>query len=337
MKRIPLVAIAALAAAGSSAQAQTVLSARSGMVHYTEGEVFIADKRIDPKPAEFPRVEEGQTLRTAEGRVEVLLTPGVFLRLAENSEVRMISSSLSDTRMELLSGSALVEAGELSKEHSIALTLAGTVVEFRKHGLFRIDTNPARVRAYDGEAMIVKDSQSVTLKESRETLLTGVLAAEKFNKETSPDAFHRWASRRAGYLAAANISAARRISDSGLTLGRSGWIYNSFFGMFTYVPGLQNYWSPFGYSYYAPNHVADVYYRPQPLPSGVGMSPDMGVGGGIRNSSPNYGGYRGGGYSGGGGGYSAAPPPAPTGGGAPPPSGPRGGDGGGSRGSSSGR
>src|SRR5579863_8699003 len=72
------------------ARAQSVISAHSGVIHYVEGDVTIDGSAVHPKFAEFPDVKSGQVLATEEGRVEVLLTPGVFLRLSENSSVRML-------------------------------------------------------------------------------------------------------------------------------------------------------------------------------------------------------------------------------------------------------
>ncbi len=56
-------------------------------------------------------MEKGQTLATEDARAEVLLTPGVFLRLGSHSSFKMVSNLLSDTRLEVLSGTAIVEVG----------------------------------------------------------------------------------------------------------------------------------------------------------------------------------------------------------------------------------
>ena len=80
--------------AASLAWGQQAISARSGMIHYIEGDATIDGTAIHPKFAAFPDVKNGQLLATGEGRAEVLLTPGVFLRLAENSSVRMLSNAL---------------------------------------------------------------------------------------------------------------------------------------------------------------------------------------------------------------------------------------------------
>src|SRR3954462_1876934 len=89
------------------AWAQSVISAHSGVIHYVEGDVSVDGAPVHTKFAEFQDVKAGQLLATAEGRAEILLTPGVFLRMAENSSVRMVSNALADTRLEVVSGSAL--------------------------------------------------------------------------------------------------------------------------------------------------------------------------------------------------------------------------------------
>src|SRR5665213_129110 len=76
------------------AWAQSVISAHSGVVHYIEGDVSIDGTAIHPKFAKFPDVKAGQVVATAEGRSGILRTPGVFLRIAENSSVRMLSNIL---------------------------------------------------------------------------------------------------------------------------------------------------------------------------------------------------------------------------------------------------
>src|SRR5262245_47884082 len=69
----------------SSAWAQQVVSARAGTVHHVEGEAVVAGTQLQPKEGLFYEVKEGQRLETRAGRAEVLLNPGIFLRLAPNS------------------------------------------------------------------------------------------------------------------------------------------------------------------------------------------------------------------------------------------------------------
>ena len=82
--------------------AQAVISAHSGLVNFVEGDVKIADQTVKLNGAIFPDVKVGQTLSTQKGRAEVLLTPGVFLRLDNNTSFRMVSNKLTDTQVEIL-------------------------------------------------------------------------------------------------------------------------------------------------------------------------------------------------------------------------------------------
>src|SRR5690242_11182530 len=81
---------ALLSLGGGAARAQSVISARSGLIHYVEGRVLLDGKPVEVKITNFPEVKESMELRSEDGRAEVLLNPGVFLRLAENSAVRMV-------------------------------------------------------------------------------------------------------------------------------------------------------------------------------------------------------------------------------------------------------
>src|SRR5665213_2721075 len=89
---------------------QSVISARSGLVNYFEGNVFLDGRPLVRKFGTFARLAPGSTLLTQSGRAEVLLTPNVYFRMGENSTIRMISDSLADTQVELLAGSASVDS-----------------------------------------------------------------------------------------------------------------------------------------------------------------------------------------------------------------------------------
>ena len=69
--------------------AQKVVSARAGLITYLQGPAFVDGKPVVLKTARFPQMRDGETLSTGRGRAELLLAPGVVLRLAENSQVRM--------------------------------------------------------------------------------------------------------------------------------------------------------------------------------------------------------------------------------------------------------
>jgi hypothetical protein len=311
--------------AGSSF-AQNVISAKSGLINWTEGQVFLGDSAVKQKFGEYADVKTGQHLRTEEGRAEVLLTPGVFLRVAENSEIAMVANALSDTRIEIVKGSVVIEASEISKENSVEFLVAGSRVDLRKNGVFRIDaSDPPRIRAYDGEIALFQNGQQTVIKEGRQLLLTSVPVAEKFSKDDT-DPFFRWAARRSGYVAAANLSAARYLRENN-SLGTSGWYYSPYMGLFTYIPIHGYYRNMWNYAYYSPSRVYEPTQSWNPGPHADGFS-GMNAGRGMSDmGGRSYGGMNGGG------GYQA---PATS---APAPSAPaaaRGGGGGSSRGGGSG-
>jgi hypothetical protein len=247
----------------AGAWAQSVISAHSGVIHYIEGDVTIDGTAIHPKFAEFPDVKSGQLLATEEGRAEVLLTPGVFLRLRENSSVRMISNALADTRLEVVSGSALVEVGELLEHNAISLEAAGARIALSKKGLYRVTADPARVQVYDGQAVIIAAGETRTAKKGHEIdIETAELADTKFDTKDT-DSFYRWSARRAEYVAAANVISARVASNSdyrsGFTGSSSAWSWNPYFGMYTFLPRNGVYWSPFGSAFYSPGVITGIY------------------------------------------------------------------------------
>lgn len=272
-----------LGIAGSVVYGQNVISARSGLVHYVEGDVFIGDKALEGKTTLYDDVvKEGEVLRTEEGRAEVLLTPGVFLRLAENSSFKMWSSRLSDTRVEPLSGTVLLEAGELLKDNSITLIYKNDKIEVAKNGLYRIDVESGSFRVYNGQAIVTRGDQTFTVKQAKVVSLNDtVLMASNFDNKVG-DEFYRWASRRANYLSIANMASAKQAHDSGLSLAGSQWVYNPWYNMFTYLPYRGSYMSPFGYGFWSPMQIGNVY-------------PGYGYGGYYGGSGYGYGGGGGGG------------------------------------------
>ncbi len=261
--RLALTGLAFGVLAAGSAYSQYVISAHSGVIQVVEGKAYLNDKAVETKFGQFPDIKPGAEFRTEEGRAEVLLTPGVFLRMGDNSSVKMVSNALTDTRVEVLGGSVIVECDEIPKDNSIELLYKNSTLMLVKHGLYRINTQPeARFQVYDGEAIVKGESGQLTLKSGKETALGGVLMASNFDKKDT-DELYTWSSRRAGYLSTANASSAMTMRNSGYSnglLGFGGWQFNPMFGMFTFVPMMGIGYSPFGYGWLSPETIG--YYMP---------------------------------------------------------------------------
>jgi hypothetical protein len=241
-------------------QAQSVVSAKAGMIHYTEGRVFVDDKATNPRLGQFPEIKRDSTLRTELGRAEVLLGPGIFLRTAENSSFRLVSSDLTDTRVELLTGSILVECAEIQQDESVRLSFKETTVVLKKNGLYRMNADPPEFLVHDGRAEVTRGETTLVVTRGRFVELDGqTLTAQKFDPKLG-DTLYRWSSRRSNYVSMANLSSARSLRDGSSTFVRSSWVYNSYFGLFTFVPyGSRMIYSPFGWHYFSPRAAYSYY------------------------------------------------------------------------------
>ncbi|MGC9971279.1 MAG: hypothetical protein ABSE56_11895 [Bryobacteraceae bacterium] len=252
-----------------SVLAQSVISAKSGQINYTDGIVFLEGKEVQSRGGLFPQMKASQELKTEDSRAELLLSPGVFLRVGENSSIKMLSDQLEDTRLELFRGSLIVEGDALVKGDAVTLVYKNAVVTLVKNGLYRLDSEPAQLRVYGGEALVEQGGQTVTVKKAYLLPLNGLMLVQKFDNKTG-DALLRWTRRRAEYLALANPSVARSYQGGcgGLSLG--SWIFNPYFGMHTFVPcnGFStDFW---GNRFWSPSQVWMVYNPPQSVYSGGG-------------------------------------------------------------------
>src|SRR6266852_5631663 len=259
--RLALGVTASAAVAISVASAQTVISAKSGLIHYVEGRAYLGDQQIESKFGEFPDLKENAQLRTEEGRAEVLLTPGVFLRVGDNTAIRMVTNRLIDTRLEFLSGSILVEADELLKDNGVTIVYNDYAVQIEKKGIYRFDSDPAALRVYDGAVMAQIDGKSQEIKEGQLLAMNGDLKLAKCDKD-DVDALYRWSHRRAEYISMANVSAAKSVRDSGMSWYSSGWAFNPYFNLYTFIPYRGAFYNPFGYALWSPFTVYDYLYSP---------------------------------------------------------------------------
>jgi hypothetical protein len=252
---LPVVFVLAVPMAWS----QAVISARSGMVNYVEGDVQLAGRPVKLDGAIFPNVKIGETLSTRAGHAEILLTPGVFLRLDRNTSFRMISDKPADTQVEILSGSALVEANEILKDNRIAVKMGDSDTMLLKTGLYHFNADAKQVRTFTGKAQVSDAANSAELKGGRTLLVASSLTADKFDRNKSKDELYLWSQQRDYRLELANISVARGTNPRSLT--NSLWAWDPWLSMYTFLPRSGYMYSPFGMAWYSPSTVW-VVFRP---------------------------------------------------------------------------
>jgi hypothetical protein len=244
--------LALLLAVWPAASGQSVRSTHSGLLYFFDGYVFIGEEQLQQRFGRFHEIGEGSVLRTELGRAEVLLTPGVFLRVDENSAIRMLSNSLSDTRIELLRGSAIVEVSHEAANPRDSLVYKDWQVRVREDSVARIDSAPAQLRVLSGTAEISTEGASgiVTVRRGEVLTFASVLIAEQATIPAA-DAFNIWAMNRSSVVSEDN-SIAEGITDDPDQIDTSG----AALGSFSYFPqtGIASLGItyPYGLSFWSP-------------------------------------------------------------------------------------
>lgn len=289
---------------------------RPGAVNYVEGQATIDGQELGANSVGSVELQKGQVLDTQTGKVEILMTPGVFFRVDDNSSVKMISPDLANTVVELDKGRAMVEVTDISKNNDIRVDMNGASTKLLKRGLYDFDTAQNQVRVFEGKAEVyANDRKKVTLGDDHEVTLNtaGKLKSEHFDNKQYADAFYRWSGLRSGYLAEADADTAQLYVNGGPGWYGAGWYWDPWFGAYTFIPGNGIFYSPFGWGFYSPfaiwgspffyggfhghfHHFSDVH-----PPYGHGFEPRGGfhAGGGFHSGGGFHGGS---GFHGGGGG-----------------------------------
>jgi hypothetical protein len=229
-----------------------------GTINYVEGQASIGSEALNAGSAGNVVLQEGETLTTNNGKVEILLTPGVFFRVGDNSAVRMVSPSLSNTEVAVERGDATLEVGQIQKENNIVVDLPGGKTRALKKGFYEFDANQNTVRVFKGEAEAMLGSKSVKIKQEHELALNDPrLKTRGFKKEQYDTAdLYRWSVLRSSYLAEANVDAASQYVNSGSFT--PGWYWDPWFAAYTWVPGEGVFYSPFGWGFYSPFYVYEA-------------------------------------------------------------------------------
>jgi len=317
MPRLKVLLTLSLATLFAPAFGQSANPARPGTLNYIEGQASIDGRQISHKSVGTAELEAGQYLATADGKVEILLTPGVFLRLDNNSMVKMISPNLTHTEVELQRGRASVEADQLYPQNTILIDQKGGQTQLLKNGLYEFNADKNTVRTFDGKAAVypgdslVSKVKPIDVKGGRQLALNGEpLKPKGFDKDhsESQDDLYRWSSLRSQYLGEANIDLAAQYAGYGPGFGgfNPGWYWDSSLYAYDWLPGGGPFWSPFGFGFYSPYYLygGGFVYGRGFFGRGYGFRGGYGFSGarsaGFAGRSVGGGGFGGGGFGGGG-------------------------------------
>jgi hypothetical protein len=226
-----------------------------GTVNYIEGQASVNGQALLPRAAGAETLQPGQVLQTgANGYIEVLLTPGAYLRIGNNSEVRAVRVGLVDTTFALDRGSALIEADQVIKNSTIAVVMHGATTQIEKKGLYDLNADQQAVRVLDGKAKVTEEAGVKTIGNHDEVLLAsdGPLKSRGFNeKEIKSQPLFVWSEARSADESQANVNTANYVLANGGWYG-PGWYWNPYLSFYAFLPADGFLYSPFGWGLYSP-------------------------------------------------------------------------------------
>jgi hypothetical protein len=278
--------LAVLLSAPAWASPSTANTALPGTVNYVEGQVDVGSQTLGPKSIGQVTLQTGESLATSQGKAEILLTPGVFLRLGDNSSAKMISPSLTNTQVQV-QGQAMVEVDDILPENNLRIVEDGIPTQLLKNGLYGFVSNHNLLQVFKGQAAVLEGDQQIKINGGHQFALneTGKPTAQKLDKkEYEQSDLYRWSSLRSSYLAQASMETSRIYIDYGWWGPGSfgpwgfwgGWGWSPWFGAYTFFPGNGILYSPFGWGFYSPL----VVYR-SPVLRGPGFYAHAGA---VRNA-----------------------------------------------------
>jgi hypothetical protein len=259
MPRLKAILLSLATLCAPAVLAQTANPAVPGTVNYVEGSASIEGQALNQRSVGSAQLEQGQVLQTANGRAELLLTPGVFLRLGENSAVRMVSPNLLNTQVELDRGRADIEVDEIHPRNNIEVAEAGIDTRLLKDGLYAFDADKDTVRVFKGEAELLERSgdaqKPLKVKGGHQVALAAneAIKTVSFDRNQAEDPLYNWSSLRSQYLAEANYNIASTYAGYGPWA--PGWYWDAGFWGYTWLPGNGLLWSPFGWGFYSPRYI----------------------------------------------------------------------------------
>jgi hypothetical protein len=217
------------------APAQRLISAKGGIVQHIEGAILLDDKPVHLAKGGYIQMRNGQTLAAKLGRAELVLNPSAFLRIGENSSLKIEQNRLDDLDVTLLQGFAMVEIVEEVKGSRIVLHLSGGWAEMKKAGLYRFKAESSEIQIWGGELLASNGDQMTIIKGRREIRLGSGMNSQRF-KADFLDKFHQWAGLRS--FALYDTPEVLQNQPHWQPTNRPGWVRNANYRMSCFSSNL---------------------------------------------------------------------------------------------------
>jgi hypothetical protein len=246
-----------------------VISAKAGGINAITGQATVVGKGDSDWQTLMitDDLRAGDRVRTDfDGRVEILLNPGSYLRVGGNSEMEMSNNSLDNLEFRLIKGTAIVEAtGVDDLELNINISTPHTKLAIVRHGLYRLsvvpgDTTELVVR----KGRVVLSDNQTKVKGGNKVVFSQVnVSVAKLTKEDkkAEETIDAWSQERAETLARANRRTTNSMLNTAFAMNRDPfrdwgfgrgygmWFFNAHAGCYTFIPWYYGWRSPYGSSY----------------------------------------------------------------------------------------
>jgi hypothetical protein len=232
-----------------------VMEGGPGTLNYVQGEASVGNQTVSQDSIGSVQLQPGQSLSTENGKAEVLLTPGAFLRVGDNSAVQMGFESPTDTAAEITRGQAAVELVTANKHTVLTLGMQNTTTRLVKKGLYEFDANTGQVYTYKGQADVQVGDKIVKVKGGHVLDLNDnpKLKTKDFDKKAFEESdLIQFSGLRSEYLAEANANAARDFYAGGAGWYGPGWYWDPDFWAYTWIPADEYAYDAYGWGFYSP-------------------------------------------------------------------------------------
>lgn len=242
---------------------------RPGSLNSVQGQVRLNGRSAWPSQSETVPMPE--VIGTRHGKAELLLTPGSYLRIGDDSEARVVTRSLANTTVKVVRGTALLDA-RATFTHDLTILMDNTRTTIEKKGVYGFNANQQTISVLSGKAKVYQGDSRVTLKGKHQLQIASQTPLEinSLNvRDFKSSPLYQWNQVRSKYESKAKKSVQEAISQSGHWYG-PGWYWSRFWGFYTYLP------SPGGSYYYSSYY---PYYGSYVSPAWGNWGGDWGWGG----------------------------------------------------------
>lgn len=241
-----------------------LISSKAGKVNLVEGVVSVERNSKIAALIKNDELAIGEKISTgSNGKAEILLNPGSYLRLGENSEFEFVTTGLDDLQLKLNRGSAIFEVMTNSDQGFIVgIQTPQTKTVIIESGVYRIDVltdNSTKVSVWKGKAQIGEKDGQVIKGGKFAVVKNSQVSVAKFDRDNK-DALDTWSKLRAKDLMAINAklregnlkdSLINSFSNRGWNTYESFgvWVYNRFTKTWCFLPFGRSWNSPYGWGY----------------------------------------------------------------------------------------